>query len=99
MASTSRTLPRAWATAGRCEDHPAGGRRISKLTGGMFGVGGGIQHVLSSTVALDGGLELGFGRFAHLYDDGDQGPINVNGSTTIRLRFGVMWRPSTRRSS
>ena len=70
-----------------------------KLTGGMFGVGGGIQHELSSTVALDGGLELGFGRFAHLYDDGDQGPINVNGSTTIRLRFGVMWRPSTRRWS
>jgi len=71
-----------------------------KMSGTMFGLGGGIEHVLSPTVAMDGGLEIGFGRFSHLYDSGDggdQGAINVNGSTSIRLRFGVTWRPKTGR--
>lgn len=69
-----------------------------KLSGGMFGVGGGVEHVISPTLAIDGGLTLGFGRFGHQDIAGDSGPIDVNGSTTIRLRIGMTWRPTPRRS-
>lgn len=69
------------------------------LSGGMFALGGGIQHVLSPSLLIDGGVTLGFGRFGH-FDDGDEsGPLETNGNTTVRLRFGLTWRPSGRRSS
>jgi hypothetical protein len=64
-----------------------------RLSGGMFGVGGGVEHVISPTLAIDGGLALGFGRFGHAEIDGESGPFDVNGSTTIRLRVGMTWRP------
>jgi hypothetical protein len=66
------------------------------LTGAMFGVGGGIQRVISPALTLDGGVELGFGRFGHYDADGESGSLAVNGTTSVRLRFGVMWRPSGR---
>jgi hypothetical protein len=69
-----------------------------RLTGGMFGIGGGVQHAFSPTLAFDGGLEIGFGRFDHYQWDVDTGTHSVNGSTSIRLRAGVTWRPARRTS-
>ena len=71
----------------------------ASFSGGMLGLGGGIQHVLSPSVTLDGGMELGFGRFNHYDWDGESGTADMNGNTTVRLKFGVMWRPATRRTS
>jgi hypothetical protein len=68
-----------------------------KMSGGMFGLGGGIQHALSATLALDGGLERGFGRFSHVSGDGESGDMDTNGSTTVRFKFGMIWRPGSRR--
>ena len=70
-----------------------------KLSGGMFGVGGGVEHVISPTLAIDGGLALAFGRFGHAEIDGESGPFNVNGNTTVRLRIGMTWRPTPGRRS
>lgn len=69
------------------------------LTGGMFGVGGGIQRAISPALTLDGGVEIGFGRFGHYDADGESGSLAVNGTTSVRLKFGVTWRPSGRRTT
>lgn len=69
------------------------------LTGGMFGLGGGIQRAISPTLTLDGGMEIGFGRFGHYDADGESGSLAVDGTTSVRFRFGVMWRPSGRRTT
>src|SRR5688500_11461879 len=69
------------------------------LTGGMFAVGGGIQRAISPTLMLDGGAELGFGRFGHYDSDGESGSLAVDGTTSVRLRFGVTWRPGGRRTT
>jgi hypothetical protein len=69
-----------------------------RLSGGMFGIGGGVEHVISPTLAVDGGLSLGFGSFSHADIDGESGPFAVNGTTSVRLRIGMTWRPAPRRS-
>ena len=69
------------------------------LTGMVFGLGGGIQHVISPTLSIDGGLDLTFGRFSKVDQDEEPGSIDTNGSTGMRIRIGVTWRPGTRRSS
>ena len=71
----------------------------ASFSGGMLGLGAGIQHVLSPSLTLDGGMELGFGTFNHYDWDGESGTADMNGNTTVRLKFGVMWRPAARRSS
>jgi hypothetical protein len=94
------TVPYVSASVGRrglgarVSDQLDGTTYDMKLTGGMFGVGGGVEHVISPTLAVDGGLTIGFGRFGHADIDGDSGPMDVNGSTTMRLRFGMTWRPA-----
>ena len=67
-----------------------------RLSGGMFGVGGGVEHVISPTLGVDGGLSLGFGSFSHADIDGESGSFAVNGTTSIRLRIGMTWRPAPR---
>ena len=67
-----------------------------RLSGGMFGVGGGIEHVISPTLAVDGGLALAFGRFGHGDVDGESISLAVNGTTSMRLRIGMTWRPAPR---
>ena len=69
------------------------------LTGGMFGVGGGIQRAISPALTLDGGVVIGFGRFGHYDADGESGSLAVNGTTSVRLKFGVTWRPGSRRTT
>jgi hypothetical protein len=83
----------------RVDDQFDGTNYDLRLTGLMFGVGGGVQHVLSPTLMLDGGVELGFGSFGHYDADGESGTLDVNGSTSVRLKFGVTWRPSSHRST
>lgn len=63
------------------------------FSGTMLSLGGGLQYRLSPKVALDGGVELGLGTFNHYDADGDIGSVNANGSTSIRVRAGVVWRP------
>jgi hypothetical protein len=93
------TVPYLSASVGRrglgarVTDNLDGATYTMKLSGGMFGVGGGVEHVISPTLAVDGGLALGFGRFGNQDIDGDSEAIDVNGSTTIRLRLGMTWRP------
>ena len=59
----------------------------------MLSFGGGLQYVLSPKFSLDGGVTMAIGNFNQLDDDGDLGTIQVNSSTSIRLRAGVVWRP------
>jgi len=82
------------ALGARVHDEFEGTNYNVSLTGGVFGLGGGIQHTLSPTLTLDGGMELGFGRFSDYEWDGDSGTADLNGSTSVRLKFGVTWRPS-----
>jgi hypothetical protein len=97
------TVPYLSASVGRrglgarVEDQTDGTTYNMTLSGGMFGIGGGVEHVISPTLAIDGGLTLGFGRFGQQDIDGDSEAIDVNGSTTVRLRFGMTWRPATGR--
>jgi len=69
------------------------------LSGGMFGLGGGVQHAFSPAFSMDSGLEIGFGRFGHYNAEGEQGGVATNGSTTIRLKVGVNWRPAANRTT
>ena len=44
-----------------------------------------------------GGLAVAFGRFSHGDIDGESSSLAVNGTTSIRLRLGMTWRPASRR--
>jgi hypothetical protein len=86
------------ALGARVTDNFEGGAQYDmRLSGGMFGVGGGLEHVISPTLAVDGGLAVAFGRFSHGDIDGESSSLAVNGTTSIRLRIGMTWRPAPRR--
>ena len=85
------------ALGARVTDDFEGTEYDMRLTGGMFGVGGGLEHVLSPTLAVDGGLAVAFGRFNHSDIAGESSSLAVNGTTSIRLRIGMTWRPALRR--
>jgi hypothetical protein len=69
------------------------GQHEVSFSGSMFALGGGVQHFLSPKLALDGGLELGMGKLGHVKVDGDEEDITASGTTSVRARFGVTWRP------
>jgi hypothetical protein len=69
------------------------------LSGMSYGVGGGIEHFFSPTMALDLGVSANFGRFNHYDGDGEKATADVNGSRTVRMRIGVNWRPGAGRRS
>jgi len=86
------------ALGARVTDNFEGGVQYDmRLSGGMFGVGGGLEHVISPTLAVDGGLAVAFGRFSHGDINGESSSLAVNGTTSIRLRIGMTWRPAPRR--
>lgn len=101
-ARNAKTVPYASASIGR----RALGARVydfdfdeeydMSLSGTMFGLGGGVKHFLSPGTALDAGLTLGFGAFNNIDDDGEKFTVDVNGSTSVRLRIGVTWHPGSR---
>jgi hypothetical protein len=86
------------AIGARVLDHFDGEEYDMSMSGKMFSVGGGLQHVMSPSVMLDGGVQVGFGSFSNWDVDGESGTASMNGTTSIRFKFGVSWRPTTRRS-
>jgi len=81
------------ALAARVTDLDTGQQFDDAMSGTMYAFGGGMQYFLSPRLSLDGGVELGMGSFDHAKSlDGDH-PIQVNSSSTSRLRFGVNWHP------
>jgi hypothetical protein len=64
------------------------------LSGKYFGLGGGIEHAFSRTMAIDAGVDVGFGKFSHVKVGGDETTDDVNPTRSIRMRLGVTWRPS-----
>jgi hypothetical protein len=96
---TPSTQPYVSASVGRrglgghVTDLETGDEADVSLSGRMFAVGGGLEHAFSPTMAIDGGVEMSFGRFNRLDWGGDKATWQVNGSTSLRMRVGVTWRP------
>lgn len=67
------------------------------FSGTAFGLGGGFERAISPTLAFDGGAEATFGRFSKGQFGDLKGPIDLNGTTSIRLRAGMTWRPGRSR--
>ena len=63
------------------------------LSGHYFGLGGGVEHAFSRTMAVDAGVDVGFGKFSHVKVAGDETTESVNATRSIRMRLGVTWRP------
>jgi hypothetical protein len=63
------------------------------LTGNLWSVGGGIEHAFTPNTALDAGVSVGFGAFDKVNADGEEFPIQVNSTRSIRVRVGLTWRP------
>ena len=63
------------------------------FSGTAFGIGGGFERMISPTMAFDGGVEASFGRFNHAEIADMSGSIDLNGTTSIRLKAGMTWRP------
>ena len=98
-AINATTVPYAQASVGRrglgarVHDFTDDSDYDMTLHGGMFGVGGGIEHAISPHTSLDLGASLAFGRFGQYDTDGERGSLTVNGTTSMRLRAGITWRP------
>lgn len=69
------------------------------VSGTSFGIGGGVEHFFSPSMALDLGVSANFGKFDHYAGDGEKATADVNASRTIRMRVGMNWRPGARRGS
>lgn len=68
-----------------------GGREVS-LTGGGFGLGGGVKYFVSPEFALDGGLYLSAGGYTEQEVNGETQDIDASFSNG-RLIVGVSWYP------
>jgi hypothetical protein len=102
---TSSTLPYLSANIGRrslgahVEDTVLERDYDMTISGMSYGVGAGVEHFFSPTMALELGVAANFGRFDKYDGDGEKATADVNGSRTIRMRVGVNWRPGARRGS
>ena len=63
------------------------------LSGRYFGLGAGIEHAFSRTMAVDAGVDVGFGKFSQVKVGGDETTDDVDPTRSIRMRLGVTWRP------
>ena len=70
----------------------------SAVTGPMIGLGGGIEHFFSRSMALDAGIGIGYGKFTTVRFGEEEYDPKADATTSIRLRLGVNWRPGGRRS-
>jgi hypothetical protein len=99
MTSLVNTLPYVSASVGRfaigahIEDEENDEDYDTSLSGAMVAVGAGFQHFLSPRMALDAGVSMSFGKFGTWTEDGDKEDLEVNRSTALRFRVGVVWRP------
>lgn len=88
------------AMGARVTDEDWGGESADmSFSGKSFALGGGIQRFFSPSLAFDGGVDIGFGKLDQLEYNGEKATIIVDGSTSIRFRFGLTWRPAGRRSA
>jgi len=69
------------------------------LSGHYVGFGAGIEHAFSRSMAVDGGVDLDFGKFSHMKFGGDEADGDVNPTKSVRLRLGVTWRPGADRTT
>lgn len=96
---SAKTLPYVSASVGRralgarITDYGYDEEYEASFSGGFFALGAGIQRFISPATALEGGVSVGFGSFDRLAIDGDEDDVDVGGSTSVRFRFGVVWRP------
>jgi len=63
------------------------------MSGQIYVLGGGIQHFISPHASLDAGVELATGTFNHFSDNTGKYDMQLNSSSSLRLRVGVNWRP------
>jgi hypothetical protein len=101
IGSSGKTIPYVMGSFGQ----RALGARVTDLEseetadlsfrGSVIGLGAGIEHALSPNLSFDGGLQLGFGSFNTFSFDHDEMDISSGGTTSIRLRLGLTWRPRT----
>ena len=63
------------------------------LSGHYLGLGAGIEHAFSRTMAVDAGVDVGFGKFSHVKVGGDETTETVDATRSIRMRLGLTWRP------
>jgi hypothetical protein len=67
-----------------------------KMSGMELGAGGGVLYSFSPALALDAGLILNRGKLNKANYTGDineRGTLNVNSSTSMRLKVGFQWTP------
>lgn len=100
---TSSTVPYLTASVGRRAmaartTNEDGEQFDSAITGPMIGLGGGIEHFFSQSMALDAGIGVGYGKFNNVKFGEEEYDPKANATTSIRLRLGVNWRPGGRRS-
>jgi hypothetical protein len=62
-------------------------------SGNLYSVGAGVEHSFSRSTALDAGVSLGFGKFDKVKADGQELPLPVDPTRSLRYRVGVTWRP------
>ncbi len=61
--------------------------------GAVFGLGAGVEHFFKPNMSFDAGVHLGFGTFDHFTVDNETLDYGAQGTTSMRLRLGVTWRP------
>lgn len=79
--------------AAKATDYETGETSDVAFHGRMIGLGAGIEHFISRNMSLDGGVQLAFGKFDHLTQDGEDYDLALDGTRSVRLRIGVTWRP------
>ena len=99
----SSTVPYISASVGRRamaarSTNDDGEQFDTSISGPMIGVGGGVEHFFSRSMALDAGIGLGYGKFNHFKAGEEEYDPKANPTTSIRMRLGVNWRPGGRRS-
>jgi hypothetical protein len=98
---TSSTIPyvtAGWgrrALAARLVDEDGDGVDVS-FSGSMIAVGGGVEHFISPTLAIDAGVGLAFGTLSDYEEGGDKVDFQLDRTRSMRLRIGMTWRPGAR---
>jgi hypothetical protein len=65
-----------------------------RFSGLSVGAGAGAQYFLSPTLAIDGAVSIGVGKFGTLRVDRERLAVQTANSTTTRLLAGLSWYPS-----
>ena len=97
--SSARTVPYVTASVGnralaaKVYNDNVGENVDFSMSGQVYVVGGGIQHFLSPHTSLDAGAEYAMGTFNHFSDNTGKYDMQLNNSSSLRLRVGVNWRP------